>query len=257
MHPELLHIGIITIHTYGIAILIGFLVAIYIIYSKAKKNNLNPKFIYDHIMTLILIPLLISRIFHVIVNWKIYRTNIPGIFYFWQGGYSFWVTIIGIIGITWLLTARYNQSFQHWLDQISVALFVFFAFSFLGFSMSQYGLSGIAVGIPTNLPFGVTINIMNSPYAGVAVHPVLLYQALLALTIGFIGIFHSFKPAYFWSIGWFLFALFGFIIEFMKFEQRYEFFTINGNQILTLIIMIICITNLIIVAKTKTVESHQ
>lgn len=256
MFPELLSIGFLTIYTYGVCVLVGFIASFYALQTTAKRHNLNLKFLYDHLFSLILVPLILSRIIHIVLNWKLFRTNLIDGFYFWEGGFSLWVTVIGLIVITLFLTTRYNQSFNLWMDNISMAFLLFLSCGMVGYAMSQHGLNGVALGTPTTLPWGVSMNTIYSPFAGVAVHPVLLYQALLSLVLGITGYFLTLKPGRFWTVGWLIFAAFGFFIEFLKWEQRYIIFNVNGNQILACILIIICILGLLYTFRKGTVESH-
>ena len=86
MNPILLKIGNITIYWYSIMILIGFLIASYLITKESKKFNIKKEIITDMLFYTIIIGILGARLYYVIFNLDYYSKNILDIFKVWEGG---------------------------------------------------------------------------------------------------------------------------------------------------------------------------
>lgn len=77
MHPILIKIGPITIHTYGFLLALGVLAAIILIQILGKKENLNKEILINLIFYTFLIGLLGAKLFLFITEMKFYLQN-PG-----------------------------------------------------------------------------------------------------------------------------------------------------------------------------------
>lgn len=86
MNPILLKIGNITIYWYSVMILIGFLIASYLITKESKKFNIKKEIITDMLFYTIIIGILGARLYYVIFNLDYYSKNILDIFKVWEGG---------------------------------------------------------------------------------------------------------------------------------------------------------------------------
>lgn len=86
MNPILLKIGNITIYWYSVMILIGFLIASYLITKETQKFNIKKETITDMLFYTIIIGILGARIYYVLFNLNYYLNNILDIFKVWEGG---------------------------------------------------------------------------------------------------------------------------------------------------------------------------
>lgn len=86
MNPILLKIGNITIYWYSVMILIGFLIASYLITKETQKFNIKKETITDMLFYTIIIGILGARIYYVLFNLNYYSNNILDIFKVWEGG---------------------------------------------------------------------------------------------------------------------------------------------------------------------------
>lgn len=86
MNPILLKIGNITIYWYSIMILIGFLIASYLITQESKKFHISKSKISDMLFYTILIGILGARLYYVLFNLNYYSNNIVDIIKVWEGG---------------------------------------------------------------------------------------------------------------------------------------------------------------------------
>ncbi|MDD4352538.1 MAG: prolipoprotein diacylglyceryl transferase [Candidatus Gracilibacteria bacterium] len=186
MYPVLFSIGPVTIYSFGIFAALGFLLSMVIINKLAQKNGLKTAFILDHIIPFILLSLISGRLLHVLLKWELYSHRLREILFFWQGGVSLWGAIIGGALYFWYISWKHKQDVLVWLDQMVFAIQVAFILGYTGYLLSPAGLSGNAFGKPTELPWGMTLANLDSPYAGLSVHPVIFYLILGHLIILFV-----------------------------------------------------------------------
>ena len=76
MNPILIEIGNIKIYWYSIMILIGFLIASYLITKESKKFNISKEKITDMLFYTIIIGILGARLYYVLFNLNYYSKNI-------------------------------------------------------------------------------------------------------------------------------------------------------------------------------------
>ena len=86
MNPILLRIGNITIYWYSIMILIGFIVASYLIIEETRRFLIKKTTITDMLFYTIIIGILGARLYYVLFNLDYYSKNILDIFKVWEGG---------------------------------------------------------------------------------------------------------------------------------------------------------------------------
>jgi len=183
MFPILFELGPVKIYSFGVFATLAFLLSMALLNHKAKKAGLRMAFILDYLLSLFLVCLISGRLFHVFFKWGIYSDNLLDVLYIWQGGLSLWGAIIGGILYFWYLTWRHKQDLLVWLDQIAVALQPTFILGYVGYLLSPAGLSGRSFGKPTDLFWGTSLENLESPYAGLSVHPVTIYLILGHLLI--------------------------------------------------------------------------
>lgn len=70
MHPDFIRIGPLDIHTYGVLVAIGFLVAIAVAAKRAPREGLKPEQISDLGVWLIITGMLGGKLFHIIFFWN-------------------------------------------------------------------------------------------------------------------------------------------------------------------------------------------
>ena len=110
MNPILLKIGNITIYWYSIMILIGFLIASYLITKESKKFNIKKEIITDMLFYTIIVGILGARLYYVIFNLDYYSKNILDIFKVWEGGLAIHGGIIA--GVLYLIYYTKKNNLQ-------------------------------------------------------------------------------------------------------------------------------------------------
>lgn len=180
MFPVLFHVGSFVVHTYGIVLMIAFLVALGRAYSVAKRQNdpdTPPDNILDVGIWMIIIGVLGARLLFVVIGWSDYRhaPDFPGnIFKVWEGGLSFHGGLFGGIAalIVYCLIKR--------LPILKVAD-LFAPSVMIAYAIGRVGcfLNGCCYGAPTEMPWGVRF--FDDDHWTVPSHPTQLYASALSL----------------------------------------------------------------------------
>ncbi len=140
MLPDLFTIPLLNlpIHTYGVMIVTGFLLALYVSFLQAKKLGCYSNDVLDFGFWALLGGILGSRIVYIMVEWrKFFITEpfiqvenlgfkIPSVLAFWQGGLVIWGGILG--GFTAFLFFAYKRK---------IKMLVFADILILGLPMGQ------------------------------------------------------------------------------------------------------------------------
>ena len=158
------------VYWYGIIIAVGFCLAIFYGYGRAKRTGLNP----DHIANVVLIaaPVAIvgARLYYVAFNWSQYKNNLSEIIAVWNGGIAVYGGLIAgsVAGYFYCKAAKVNF-FE--LADIAVGGF------FIGQSIGRWGnfVNCEAYGRETDLPW--KMGVMERGKL-IFVHPTFLYESL-------------------------------------------------------------------------------
>jgi phosphatidylglycerol---prolipoprotein diacylglyceryl transferase len=89
MHPDLIKIGLLTVHTYGALIAIGFLVGLFIAIRTGRRNGIDSQKIMDMGLLLIISGVIGSRVTYILMNLSEYSANPLNMFKLWEGGLVF------------------------------------------------------------------------------------------------------------------------------------------------------------------------
>jgi len=89
MHPDLITIGPLTVHSYGLMIAIGFLLGLYVAIRTGRRNGIDSQKIMDMGFLLIISGIIGSRITYVLINFSEYSANPLKFFKLWEGGLVF------------------------------------------------------------------------------------------------------------------------------------------------------------------------
>jgi len=132
MYPILLKIGDFVLHTYGVLLATGFLLAIFLAYREARRLGIDPNYILDLSFYILIAALLGSRLFHVLGNWPEFAENPIEIVKFWRGGLVFYGGLILslLTGVWFVRKHRLNFSKMADLTAPSIAL---------GYSLGRLG----------------------------------------------------------------------------------------------------------------------
>jgi len=107
MFPVFAKFADITIHTYGVMLAVGFLLAILVAMRQARRTGLNPDLVLDLAFYILIAGLLGSRLFYVVAHWEDFRNNPVEIVMFWRGGLVFYGGLIFAFAVgTWYVKKK-------------------------------------------------------------------------------------------------------------------------------------------------------
>ena len=100
MHPHLLRIplpwgGSFTLASYGLSILCGFLLAVFIARERARRAGVDPNALFDMCVAMLIGGIVGARIFYVFYDWRTFRYHPLEAFRIDKGGLVFFGGLIG------------------------------------------------------------------------------------------------------------------------------------------------------------------
>jgi phosphatidylglycerol:prolipoprotein diacylglycerol transferase len=179
MHDILFRIplpfGVLPIHSYGVMIMIGFLLGLGIARWRAKKVGLDRELITDVAVWALLAGIVGSRIFYVAQNGQhFFDTSRPGwslfdMFKIWQGGLVFYGGFIGAAAATLIILRLRKQKLLPVLDVFTPSVALGHAFGRMGCF-----LRGCCYGRPVSPDawYGVQFPPDSTPYDSHALMPI-------------------------------------------------------------------------------------
>ena len=119
MHPVLIKVpfpdipflgikGPLPLHTYGVLIVIGFLLAMYVAWREAKRQGQYTEEVLDFAFWALLGGMIGARVVFIIVNWHDYVANPIKIVKIWEGGLVLYGAALGGF-VSYLLYARKHK----------------------------------------------------------------------------------------------------------------------------------------------------
>lgn len=174
--PILLNLGIISIHWYGLFIVLGIIFALILTLKLAKRFNIDSEKIWDLSFYLVLFGIIGARVYEIFLEFPYYISHPAQIIKIWEGGLAIHGAIItGVITI--FLFIKKNK-----LNFWNLAAIVVPGIA-LGQAVGRFGnwFNQELFGRPTNLPWGIPIDIIHRPLDYISYnffHPTFLYESL-------------------------------------------------------------------------------
>lgn len=107
---------------YGIVIVTGMMIAIWIAQREAKRTGQNPEQYLDLAMIGIAAGILGARIYYVIFAWDYYKDDLLSIFNIRQGGLAIYGGIIGACIVVVIYSRKKKQNFSLLMDTASMSI---------------------------------------------------------------------------------------------------------------------------------------
>jgi phosphatidylglycerol:prolipoprotein diacylglycerol transferase len=160
MFPELFEIPLIhlTVKSYGLMMVIGFLAAVSLIRRLSLKITPDPQFITNAALYSLMGGIVGARLFFVIHYRDRFAEHPLDVFKIWQGGLELLGGVVLAVAIILFYLRYHKLPIRRYLDILAVGLMLALAFGRLGCF-----LNGCCYGKPTDLPWGV-----RSPYGSFA-----------------------------------------------------------------------------------------
>jgi phosphatidylglycerol:prolipoprotein diacylglycerol transferase len=219
MFPVLTKFAEITIHTYGVMLALGFLLAIFVALREARRVGLDPNLVMDLAFYFLIAGLLGSRLFYVLGHWDGFRTHPMEIVMFWRGGLVFYGGLIFafIVGVWYIKKHRLN--FPKLADLIAPAIAI-------GQTLGRLGCfsAGWCYGSPAEVPWACTFSDQNSlAPLGIPLHPTQLYESAATFLIFLALIFMRRQDRFQGKLIWFYLLFYSvarFALEFFRGDPR-------------------------------------
>ena len=152
MHPELFEIPFIhlTVRSFGLMMVIGFLLGFFLIGRLGRKISSNPQLITNLALYCLIAGVVGARVFYVVHHFDQLQNPWTSMFAVWQGGLEFYGGVIFAIPVIVLYSRHHKLPIRPYLDIVAIALM-------LGLSFGRMGcfLNGCCFGKPTELPWAV------------------------------------------------------------------------------------------------------
>lgn len=185
MNPGI-SIGPLTIHYYGIIIMIGVLLAAWLSSKLAVRMGQNPDLVWDVLPWVLIIGIIGARIWHIFTpssaqaayGWTTehYLTHPLDALSIWNGGLGIPGAVIGGLLALYLYCRKMKVNFATMADILAPGLA-------LGQAVGRWGnfINQEVYGAPSNLPWAITIDppYRLAAYQNVAsYHPLFLYESI-------------------------------------------------------------------------------
>jgi phosphatidylglycerol---prolipoprotein diacylglyceryl transferase len=161
MHPELFELPIIhiTVKSYGLLMVIGFLFAVMLMRHASRRAGENP----DHITNVALYALISgvigARIFYVVHHYHQFAGDFFSVFAVWQGGLELLGGVLMAIAVVFVYVLAYKLPLRSYFDILAIGLMLGLAFGRIGCL-----LNGCCFGRPADVPWAVEFPYGSPPY---------------------------------------------------------------------------------------------
>ncbi len=231
MHPILISIGPLVIHSYGFFVAAAFLTAMAWTCREAKTRGLDHTLVSDLGFYVVLGAILGARILYILIN-PVYFFHHPlDMLMFWKGGLVFLGgAILATLTGYWYLSKR-KEPLWTWMDAIAVSVP-------LGQAIGRIGcvMAGCCYGSVCHQPWAITFTNADSlAPVNIPLHPTQIYHCLAGLiTFGLLLNIKRFlkTDGMLTGVMLMLYAVSRCCIEFFRGDYRGEFGIISVTQVI-------------------------
>ena len=178
MNPVIFELGKLEIRWYAVLILIGALLAIYLIQKEAFKFGVSKEFIFNMAFWSIIFGFIGARIYYVVFDWSYYSKHLSEILKIWEGGLAIHGGLIAALITILIYTKKYGLRTIRYLDFICPPVLLAQSIGRWGNFMNQEAF-GSATGSSW---WGMTSeNVAAELGEGVLAHPCFLYESIWCL----------------------------------------------------------------------------
>ncbi|MBM3244853.1 MAG: prolipoprotein diacylglyceryl transferase [Candidatus Omnitrophica bacterium] len=242
MFPEICRIGNFTVYSYGLMLVIAFIVSTTLAMREARKNGINPDTIFNFLFTGFISGVVGARIFYVAEHIGYYSENPLEIIMLQHGGLSwFGGLILGVSCAIFYLKLKKIPIFS--------AMDLVIPYLALAQSIGRIGclLNGCCYGRPSG-SYGIYFEVHKQ-----ALIPTQAYSTLLLLVIFIILRLMQRRPHKSGSIFFLYLLLYSaarFSIEFWRADNRIIFGGLTLFQLLSIAVFVIAAAGLVFIKKT-------
>lgn len=173
MYPILFQFGHLEIRSYGMLVVLSFLVGLWLSSREAARKGIDPRLIQDFALYALIGGIIGARLYFVLFSEPAYYLQRPWeIVAVWRGGIGIIGSLIGgLLAAVWYCRGR-GLSFWKLADALAPGVA-------LGQTIGQLAclLNGDSYGRPTNLPWAITYTDPRSlAPLNVPLHPIEIYE---------------------------------------------------------------------------------
>ena len=122
MYPILLEIDGFALHTYGVLLASGFLLAVLLALREARRIGLDTNRIMDLFFYTLIAALIGSRVLYVLTNWEDFRGHPIEMIFFWRGGLVFYGGLIFAFATGIWYVRKYRMNFNQIADLVAPSI---------------------------------------------------------------------------------------------------------------------------------------
>ncbi|PJA26989.1 MAG: prolipoprotein diacylglyceryl transferase [candidate division Zixibacteria bacterium CG_4_9_14_3_um_filter_46_8] len=265
MHPEIFHIGLVTIKAYGLALALSFFLGIILTTRRSRKFGIDANRVIDLSLVILVAAVAGSRFFYVIYHLEEFEGHYSDILNPFQSSGEIGIAGLSMMGGFVLVIISSMFFIKLWKMPFWETLDAFAPAFLLGLGISRIGcfLNGCCYGDPTDWSWGIVFP--QDCAAGWHFPGIPLYPAQLMSSAGGFILFgvllwlerrQRFAGFSFFMMGA-LYSALRFTIDFFRYyEPSMVFANIGGidfsnNQALTFLIFLISVTMLILIPKLR------
>jgi phosphatidylglycerol:prolipoprotein diacylglycerol transferase len=245
MFPNIVDVGPVTLHSYGLMLAIAFLVGLRVASHYGKKSGLDPARIIDVVIYIFISALIGAKLLHILVDFDYYKQDWSRLLNIYQVGGVYYGGFLMAVLVTIWYVRRHQMSFWGTADALSMGLSIGQMFGRIGCF-----LAGCCWGkeCPTGFPFAITF---TNPDAAkqvgtplhVPLHPAQLYEAAGMLVIFLILRFTYFRRRFEgqqFFLYLLLYSVLRFTVEFFRGDPRGSVFNglLSTSQFISLIVFV-------------------
>ncbi len=219
MHPILIKFADLTLHTYGVMLASGFLLAVVVAMKEARRTGQDPNQVMDLAFYVLIGALAGSRLFYVLGNWSEFQDRPIEIVQFWRGGLVYYGGLIFAFLISFWYVRKHGLSFQKLGDLTAPSIAI-------GQTLGRLGCfsAGCCYGAPTNSFLGCTFSdeLTLAP-RGIPLHPTQLYESAATFAIFWVLVFMRRRERFQGKIFWYYLLFYSvarFLMEFYRGDPR-------------------------------------
>jgi len=255
MFPDLITIGPITLHTYGLFVAIGFFVGILVTIRLGKTEGFSAQQVMDMSFIILLSAIIGSRVMYVLINASYYTRQPLDMLKIWQGGLVFSGGIIGVVLTMIWYIKRHDLPLGKVADLWAPAIAI-------GQCIGRIGcfMAGCCYGKPTDLKWGVTFTHTHALCPlNISLHPAQLYSSISGLIIfGVVMLLYSKRKFEGQIFLWFLILHSTARLALERFRGDDRGLLLNSNMSMTqfvAILILISAAGILLVVKAKKKEN--
>ncbi|MBW1896779.1 MAG: prolipoprotein diacylglyceryl transferase [Deltaproteobacteria bacterium] len=179
MYPDLFSVGSLTIHTYGLFIVVGIIVALLVAIWNRKRHGINTQQVMDLGFIVVFSAFIGARLLYVLIHLSYYKEDPLDVLKVWQGGLVFSGGLLAALLAISFYLFRHHLSLWKTGDFLAPSVAIGQAIGRIGCFMA-----GCCYGKPTIVKWGVVFHHPDSlAPLYIPLHPTQLYAALSGFII--------------------------------------------------------------------------